>query len=379
MLTASSPRSSAYPYSLTLTFPTKPKRDMPKVPPHVARFYGLHLRSTPPPPGIRGRLFHRAATPESPSPSRSVPADGKLGEFAASGTDSPIRDMPLDSLTEVLSRRFEQELHVSEQPSDVDMDTTDVQDIVLPTSQLHEADNGIIDEEMVDASDETNSPSSEDQTAIWQAEGNIGLTTPASVVEAESSCPKPDVELRRGTRIRRVPRRILENTLDSPIRLARRSPDARASAHLGRSGRKPGPCAISTEWRQRWKASTKECREARETIQALRLEITRLERSENRLKDQLHREKERLKDTRVDVEESRAALILKEEELDEAKVSKEAIKRELNRFRGWWLTENHSVRAILTLVPKCKRDAGLEAIVGSSESRFKTYSGIDND
>ena len=94
-----------------------------------------------------------------------------------------------------------------------------------------------------------------------------------------------------------------------------------------------------------------------------------------RLKTQISREKDALKDARAEVEETRVQLVLAEERLDCMEASMLTLRRDYNRYHGWWLTENHSLKAVLQEVPKRKWDAGLQAIASSSNRRYLSYTG----
>lgn len=115
-------------------------------------------------------------------------------------------------------------------------------------------------------------------------------------------------------------------------------------------------------------------RRAQAEVKELEARIERLEHSERRLKSQVAKEKELVKDLRVEVEESRAELVRAEERLGEMEADAAALLREFNQYRGWWLTENRSLKVVLREVPKCKWDAGLKAIASSSEGRYMAYS-----
>jgi hypothetical protein len=49
----------------------------------------------------------------------------------------------------------------------------------------------------------------------------------------------------------------------------------------------------------------------------------------------------------------------------------QVLSKDLRRFRGWWLTEYLSLRALLQLVPD-KADVG--HLMSSAEARFQVYS-----
>jgi hypothetical protein len=93
------------------------------------------------------------------------------------------------------------------------------------------------------------------------------------------------------------------------------------------------------------------------------------------MKSRVAKEKELTKDTVVEAEEAKVELLRAEERIDEMDADMTALRREFNQYRGWWLTENLSLKTVLKEVPKRKWDAGLEAIAASSHNRFMSYSG----
>jgi hypothetical protein len=107
----------------------------------------------------------------------------------------------------------------------------------------------------------------------------------------------------------------------------------------------------------------------------LKKDVQCLESSGRELRSLVSREKEIAKDARVEVDESNAELLRAKERLDAMGVSMDALMRDFNRYRGWWLTENRSLKVALREVPKRKWNAGLQAIASSSHSRFMSYSG----
>lgn len=99
--------------------------------------------------------------------------------------------------------------------------------------------------------------------------------------------------------------------------------------------------------------------------------IEKLERSEKRLKIQLQGKAESVKDAKVTMEEARTEWLKAEERLEEKERSVEALQREAERYRGWWLTEYYSLKVVLGLVPN-KED--VEVLASSARARFVAYS-----
>ncbi|TEB30439.1 hypothetical protein FA13DRAFT_1710451 [Coprinellus micaceus] len=140
---------------------------------------------------------------------------------------------------------------------------------------------------------------------------------------------------RRGSRIRRAPLRLRENLPPNPIRAPRRrtraARDRRASE------------AASTR-QQLLRAQTE--------IEELQAQVERMDRSERRLKKRVSEGQELVKDIRVEVEEARAEALRAEGKADEMAAGMEALRRDFNQYRGWWLTENRSLKLVLHDVPK---------------------------
>ncbi|TEB21298.1 hypothetical protein FA13DRAFT_1717046 [Coprinellus micaceus] len=120
-------------------------------------------------------------------------------------------------------------------------------------------------------------------------------------------------------------------------------------------------------------------RHAQTELDELRVRIEKLEHSERRLKSRVVKEKELVKDTLVEVEESRAELLRAEERIIEMEADMTTLRRDFNHYRGWWLTENLSLKTVLKEIPKRKWDTGLQAIASSSYGRFMSYSGAGSN
>jgi predicted methyltransferase len=82
-----------------------------------------------------------------------------------------------------------------------------------------------------------------------------------------------------------------------------------------------------------------------------------------------------VKDLRVEVEEAWAEVLRAEDKVDEMTAGMDELRRDFNQYRGWWLTENRSLKLVLRDVPKRKWNAGLQAIASSSYGRYMTYCG----
>lgn len=80
---------------------------------------------------------------------------------------------------------------------------------------------------------------------------------------------------------------------------------------------------------------------------------------------------ELLKDTKGERDEARTECMKAEEALEERGLQLEAMTREADRYRGWWLTDYYSLKVVLGLVPN-KKD--VEVIGAAAHSRFATYS-----
>ena len=101
--------------------------------------------------------------------------------------------------------------------------------------------------------------------------------------------------------------------------------------------------------------------------------ILRLERSEQHLKRKLAEKAELFKDMKVERDEARTEWLRAEERLEERGELLSAINRDLDRYRGWWLTEYYCLKVVLKLIPDWERK-GVEAISASSLARFEEHS-----
>lgn len=113
-------------------------------------------------------------------------------------------------------------------------------------------------------------------------------------------------------------------------------------------------------------------RQAEQTIEELRARLICLERSEKRLKIQSRLRSEALRDIKAEARGSLLLLVEAESKLVEAEGSLEATRKERDRYRNWWLTEFHSLKAVIQLIP---RRHDVEAIASSSLARYRSFRG----
>jgi chromosome segregation ATPase len=135
------------------------------------------------------------------------------------------------------------------------------------------------------------------------------------------------------------------------------------------------PVRTGTSHQTTGEATRQQVLQAQSEIEELLARIEGLEHSKRRLKCQLSKEKELVKDVRVETDHSRAELVRAEEKIDEMEAAMVTLRRDFNQYRGWWLTENRSLEVVLREVPKRKWDKGLRAIASSSRGRFMSYCG----
>ena len=109
---------------------------------------------------------------------------------------------------------------------------------------------------------------------------------------------------------------------------------------------------------------------AEERIRALDKLVSQLTRREHRLKKTLAEKGELLKDAQGEVQEARTQVVMAEERIDRLEAVSETLRNDLIRFRGWWLTEYHSMKVVLGLLPDpdCVHDIAM-----SSKARFELY------
>ncbi|TEB08722.1 hypothetical protein FA13DRAFT_1806963 [Coprinellus micaceus] len=304
---------------------------MPKVP--TARSpYRLLL---PSPTGLPPHsTFYRRSSPSTPSPPcrHTLGGGGLLHEFARA-TDPTIPKLEAEEIVPQGSHRLALQVPSFEQ---------EVNNVMVLEALKHEplnlASTPIAgrNPRQATASDDVNEP--EDQSAT---ESDPERLLPGS----------PPRALRRGSRIRRVwdPNEVQGNR--------RRPRTSRARATTARQ----------------------QLHSAQTEIDALKADVQRLEHSGQELKNLVSKEKGLAKDAKVEAEGSNAELRRARERLDEMRVSMDALMREFNQYRGWWLTENRSLKVVLREVPKRKWNTGLQAIASSSHSRFMSYSGLGSN
>lgn len=101
-------------------------------------------------------------------------------------------------------------------------------------------------------------------------------------------------------------------------------------------------------------------------VESLKLKIRSLECSQGWYRRKAGGTAEKLRDVKVELEEARNQAIELEEKVEEMQESV----RVLERYRRWWLTEYHSLQALIHLIPD-RRD--VEAIASSADERFRWY------
>ncbi|TEB16758.1 hypothetical protein FA13DRAFT_1804548 [Coprinellus micaceus] len=101
-------------------------------------------------------------------------------------------------------------------------------------------------------------------------------------------------------------------------------------------------------------------------VESLKLKIQSLERSQGWYRQKAEGKAEKLRDVKVELEEAHNQAIEMEEKVEEMQESV----RVLERYRRWWLTEYHSLQALIALIPD-RRD--VEAIASSADERFRWH------
>lgn len=109
-----------------------------------------------------------------------------------------------------------------------------------------------------------------------------------------------------------------------------------------------------------------------QVIDTLNARINGMERTEQRLRKQLRDEKERLKDEKANREGLLNLLVLAEEKVLTAETLTAVLRCNVDRYRGWWITEYYSLRAILGML---SRDQVVEArVIGeAAEERYASW------
>lgn len=113
-----------------------------------------------------------------------------------------------------------------------------------------------------------------------------------------------------------------------------------------------------------------------ETIDVLNARIQAQQLLESRLKKQLADEKERIKNSKAEAEGLMTLLVLAEENIEQARAMSATLKLNVDRYRGWWLTEYYSLRAITALLPADQME-DVSHIVQSAHSRFESFTSTD--
>ncbi|TEB22933.1 hypothetical protein FA13DRAFT_1715750 [Coprinellus micaceus] len=109
------------------------------------------------------------------------------------------------------------------------------------------------------------------------------------------------------------------------------------------------------------------------TIDDLTIRIKAMERTEQRLRKNLGEMKERFKNAKADGEGLLNLLVLAEEKVSTAEAVTSMLKDDVNRYRGWWITEYYSLRAVLGMLPQDQRDEA-RLIEEAAEDRYTTWS-----
>ncbi|KAJ3503517.1 hypothetical protein NMY22_g18225 [Coprinellus aureogranulatus] len=176
---------------------------------------------------------------------------------------------------------------------------------------------------------------------------------------------------------------VKQETLSPPLRLAvtSRTPHAKENAGYpvpsrGQAGVQPS--GAKERVRKYTSAPvgagyfTRSRLNSERTIAELKARIQDLERSEKRLKDRLGEKGEELKDHKEEAKGRLLLLVEAESKLEEMEHSLRNAQVEGNRYRNWWLSDYHSLKAVIQLIP---RRHDVEAIASSSLARYKTYRG----
>jgi hypothetical protein len=112
-----------------------------------------------------------------------------------------------------------------------------------------------------------------------------------------------------------------------------------------------------------------------EAIDSLNIRIHKLEKSEQRLRRQLKEEKDRMKNSKAEAEGALNLLVLTEEKMCEIEAVMAVLRQDVDRYRGWWLTEYYSLKALLAMIPRDRR-GGVYHIAESAHARFATFSTV---
>ena len=120
-------------------------------------------------------------------------------------------------------------------------------------------------------------------------------------------------------------------------------------------------------------AGSAESAKLKTEIALLRARIQSLERSENRLKQQIRDKLETMKDMKVEMDQAKNEALEAEERREETTVHVQELERDLEKYQGWWLTDYYSLKVVLGLVPN-KQD--VKHIALASRARFKEHTRV---
>lgn len=110
---------------------------------------------------------------------------------------------------------------------------------------------------------------------------------------------------------------------------------------------------------------------AERKVLLLEREVSHLKRREGRYKDRLEAKGESLKDALGEAQEARTQTVMAEERIDTLEALLGDVRKDLVRYKGWWLTEYHSMKVVIGLLPDPDY---VHDIAMSSKARFETYS-----
>lgn len=112
-----------------------------------------------------------------------------------------------------------------------------------------------------------------------------------------------------------------------------------------------------------------------EAIDSLNIRIHKFERNEQRLRRQLKEEKDRMKDSKAEAEGALRLLVLAEEKICEIEAAMAILRQDVDRYRGWWLTEYYSLKALLSMIPRDRRGDAYH-FAEAAHARFATFSTV---
>jgi hypothetical protein len=109
-----------------------------------------------------------------------------------------------------------------------------------------------------------------------------------------------------------------------------------------------------------------------QVIDTLNARINTMERTEQRVRKQLRDEKERFKDSKAYGEGLLNLLVLVEEKVSTGEALTAMLRCDIDRYRGWWITEYYSLRAVLGMLSRDQR-AEARAIGEAAEERYASW------